>query len=134
MGGEEATNEISSLQSRPGVSAAAQCEGGAGRESPVFLRTPGGRGVGPERVRGRLRGRRARRVRAGAAAESLVVRLRAAGDLLAAAGAAGEGRPGVPLSGGRGAAGPLDAERLPDAAPAGDQRSVSAGGGSGAGG
>src|ERR1700680_839944 len=48
------------------------------------------------------------------------------GDFVAAAGATGAGRFGVPLSGGWGAAGFLGAERIPQAARARGQRRVHA--------
>ena len=62
----------------------------------------------------------------------VAVRLCAGGDLVAAAGAAGAGGFGVPLLGGRGDAGFLDAEPVSSAARAGAQRSVHASGGVGA--
>jgi hypothetical protein len=62
----------------------------------------------------------------------VAVRLRAGGDVVAAAGGADSGRPGVPVLGGWSEPGPLDAEGLWAAAPAGDQRPVPAGAGVGA--
>src|SRR3989304_4307387 len=124
-------DEFSSLQSRSSLPVAAECARGAGRGASVFLSAPGGGALGPERVRAGLRGRRSSRLRAGADGEGVVVRLRAGGDLVAAVGAAGAGRPGVPLFGGRSEPRPLDAERVSAASPAGDQRSVHPGAGGG---
>ena len=121
-----------SVQSRSSLFVAAQRERRSGRGASVFLPAPGGGAIGPARVRAGLRGRGSARLCAGADGEGVAVRLRPGGDVVAAAGAADAGRPGVPLFGGGSDAGPLDAERISAASPAGDQRSVHAGAGGGA--
>ena len=63
--------------------------------------------------------------------ESVAVRLRSGGHLVATAGAAGQRGPGVSLSGGWSGAGPLDAERFPPAARTRLERRIHAGGGDG---
>src|SRR3990172_2905474 len=103
-------DEIFSLQSRSSLPVAAEREGYPGRRAFVFLPAPGGGAFGPERVRAGIRGRGPARLRAGADGEGVAVRLCAGGDVVAAAGAAGTGRPGVPLFGGRSEPRPLDAE------------------------
>src|SRR3990172_925353 len=124
-------DEISSLQSRSSLLAAAECGRSAGRRASMFLSAPGGGAAGAARVRGGLRRRGSSRLRAGADGEGVAVRVRVGGDVVAAAGAADSGRPGVPVFGGGSDAGPLDTERISAASPAGDQRSVYAGAGSG---
>src|SRR3990170_6380380 len=117
--GSGGRDEISSLQSRSSLLAAAECGRSAGRRASMFLSAPGGGAAGAARVRGGLRRRRPSRLRAGADGEGVAVRLRAGGDVVAAAGAAGAGRSGVPLFGGGSEPRPLDAERVSAAAPAG---------------
>src|SRR3989304_37316 len=104
---EEARDEIFALRSRARAFVAAQCEGRAGERALVFLRAPGGGEVGSARLGAGIRGRGAAGLRAGADGKGVVVRLRLASDLVAAAGATGAGGLGVSLPGGRGGAGPL---------------------------
>src|SRR2546426_2812347 len=125
-------DEISGLQSRASFFAATHGARGSGRGSSLFFPEPDGEETGPERLRASLQLRRPAGLSPGVAGGGVAVRLRAGGDLVAAAGAARPRRPGVPRSGGRSAARPLDAERISAAAPAGDQRSVHAGAGGGA--
>src|SRR3990172_9059413 len=108
--GSGGRDEISSLQSRSSLLAAAERARGAGRRASVFFPAPGGGAFGPERVRAGIRGRGPARLRAGADGEGVAGRLCAGGGVVAAAGSWGTGEPGVSLFGGRCGTRPLDAE------------------------
>src|SRR5258707_4869408 len=97
----------------------------------LFCASGGGK-TGFERVRGGLQRGGAARVSSGAADEGMAVRLCAGSKQFAATGAAHTGRFGISVFGGWGATGFLDAERISQAARAGHQRWVHAGGGVGA--
>ena len=109
--------DLSTVFSGSSRAVACPCEGRAGRRSSLFSGARSGGSVRPERFRQARGGRgRAAALRSADDAEDLAVRVRRERAHDAQARAAHPRRPGLPIPGRRGHAGPQDAERVPSSA------------------
>src|SRR5271167_10713 len=115
---------LSRVQCGASGAAACACAGRAEREASGISDQRDGREAGSERVGVGLRRRGTASLSSGAAAEGVAVWVRVGSAVVAEAGAARTGRPGISLFGGRCGAGSQDDLRVPAAAWAASERSV----------